>query len=129
MGTKQDKLSHNPTNIFHFNPTCELALANGSPYYHPPALLKQFEEELSPIMLFFAGEHDHVLKSYPTSESFIDNMYQLGLTKSSILMKSKSLEIISQHASAINFHPWGWSPAELHFFKNYKEWNAQKQLV
>ncbi|WP_430971868.1 hypothetical protein [Sunxiuqinia rutila] len=105
--------------IFHFNPTCELALVNGSPYYQAPALLRQFEEELAPIMLFFATANDHVLKENPISEDFKNQLNLLGLPANSIVSRKESLEIV-QHEPVL-LHPWGWSPAESNYLSAYTQ--------
>ncbi len=39
--------------IFYFNPTCEFAVANGSPNWQPNKLLKKMEDDLSVLPLFF----------------------------------------------------------------------------
>ncbi|WP_445591478.1 hypothetical protein [Sunxiuqinia sp. sy24] len=107
--------------IFHFNPTCELALANGSPYYQAPALLRQFEEELAPIMLFFASEEDHILKENPLPEAFKYQMGTLGIPTNLVLSKEKSLEIIQDEP--VHLNPWGWSPAESNYLSAYSQPN------
>lgn len=109
------------TRIYHFNPTCELALANGSPNYYAPALLQQFEEELAPIMQFFAAPDDHVLKAKKVSNAFIDKLYQFGLMNTSILDRSQSLEIVLGKDQPVDLQPWGWSSAELKFLDGYKD--------
>lgn len=120
MGFNLSTLQKSKTKIYHFNPTCELALANGSPNYHVPILLQQFEEELAPIMQFFAGPDDHVIKAQKVSNAFIDRMYQFGLMNTQILDRSNSLEIVLRKNQPVDLHPWGWSPAEVKFLNGYQ---------
>ena len=45
-------------NIFYFNPTCELAIANGSFSYMPPRLLRDFEQDCASLPFLFASPND-----------------------------------------------------------------------
>ena len=113
--------------IFHFNPTCEIAIANGSPYYLAPALLREFEEELAPIMMFFASEQDHVLKNEAVPDKFIDTMAKVGFFNSKILSKDASLEIIKPKNEFVELNPWGWSPAELNYLLPFNQRENRQQ--
>lgn len=105
--------------IFHFNPTCEIAIANGSPYYQAPALLRNFEEELAPILLFFANENDHVLKETAISTNFTESLTDLGISPGNLLSKQNSMEMVQQETVRLN--PWGWSPAEQNYLSGYNQ--------
>ncbi len=105
--------------IFHFNPTCELAIANGSPYYQAPAILREFEEELAPILLVFASSSDHVLKEKALPNQFMERLGELGLSSGSCLSKAQSLEALKNEP--VLLQPWGWSPAELNYLSDYRQ--------
>ena len=105
--------------IFHFNPTCEIAIANGSPYYQAPALLRNFEEELAPILLFFANENDHVLKETAISTSFAESLTDLGISPANLFSRKNSMEMVQQETVRLN--PWGWSPAEQNYLTGYNQ--------
>lgn len=105
--------------IFHFNPTCELAIANGSPHYQAPAILREFEEELAPILLLFASANDHVLKERPLPDQFIERMRELGLSSAPCMSKVQSLEVLT--SEPVLLQPWGWSPAALNFLATYEQ--------
>ena len=105
--------------IFHFNPTCELAIANGSAHYQAPAILREFEEELAPILSLFASDNDHVLKEGPLPNQFIVQMAELGLSSAAYLSKAQSQELVK--TEPVCLQPWGWSPAELNFLAGYHE--------
>ncbi len=54
--------------IFVYNPTCELAFANASGTYTPPANLAKFEADMASLMLFLADPDDYVLADEPDDE-------------------------------------------------------------
>jgi hypothetical protein len=108
--------------IYHFNPTCELAIANGSPYYQAPAILREFEEELAPILLLFASANDHVLKEKALPVQFMEQLNEMGLTAARCLPKAESLESLQNEP--VNLQPWGWSPAELNYLSDYRQPSA-----
>ena len=105
--------------IFHFNPTCELAIANGSPYYQAPAILREFEEELAPILLLFASSGDHVLKEGPIAGRYLEQIGELGLSTAQCLSKANSLETVENET--VLLQPWGWSPAESLYLSDYQQ--------
>lgn len=106
-------------NVFYFNPTCELAVANGSFSYMPPLLLQIMESDLSILPFIFGTSSDYVLTDDIPSPDFI-----LKLTDSGFVLPKFSgfpeLEVLPDHAIQ-TIQPWGWSPA-VHFkLKNIKE--------
>ena len=119
MKRQEQQLKYQPLKIFHFNPTCEIATANQSPYYQAPALLREFEEELAPLMLFFAGPDDHVLKERPVSNEFAGQLSQCGIAVPAIIKKQNSLELAGQRQ--VELHPWGWSPAATNYLSAYQQ--------
>lgn len=110
--------------IFHFNPTCEIAIANQSPYYNAPELLANFEEELATLMVFFANSGDHVLKEMGVDENFRKTLDLLGLSEVKLTSKKNSLELL--HNEAVELAPWGWSPAEVNYLSAYNQIKEQK---
>jgi hypothetical protein len=94
--------------IYIFNPTCELAIANDSVSYMPPTLLRQFEKDLAYILLWIAKPNDIVVCDQSPSEKFhntlIDNKIQILQFQS-----LKKLQNQAQHFNEIK--PWGWSRA------------------
>ncbi len=113
--------------IFHFNPTCEIAIANGSPFYQAPALLRNFEEELAPILLFFTSSNDFVLSSRTPSSRVVDTYKEFKLSQGELITKEKALK---QTANLpVQLSPWGWSSAELNYLSEFQQTNEQLQQV
>ena len=105
--------------IFFFNPTCESAIANGSPYYTPPARLRQFESDLGYLPAWLGEEKDWILVQGEIDEVYIKKMRQLGFRLPKIVHLGQA------HADEdwINrpkgrLRPWGWNPAVYHLFRN-----------
>lgn len=128
------------SNVYYFNPTCELAVLNGSFSYMPPLLLQEMERDLSTLPLVFANQNDFVLTENLPGSGFIQKLKDVGfkLPEFCRLANLEGLSIGSYEAIS----PWGWSPA-LHFkLKNLKEncsdefktspvfnWKKEHQLI
>jgi hypothetical protein len=98
--------------IYLFNPTCELAVANGSSYYMPPAQLRQFENELCTLPGILARPGDIVLVNQPISQKFIDQLECAGFDPPAFRMPDQVLsdpDFLTLEKGTL--FPWGWSPA------------------
>lgn len=106
-------------NVFYFNPTCELAVANGSFSYMPPLLLQEMERDLATLPFVFATKTDFVLTDDAPSEEFKRQLIDLGfeLPEFCSLAELESLPTNSFNA----IYPWGWSPAAHFKLRNLKE--------
>ena len=90
--------------LYVYNPTCDMAIENGTYSYMPPKALSVFENEITPLMAFLGDEHDYVLGNRQTTAHFKDFWQQLGIN----LPQFVSLQQLSQlKISAVQ--PWGWS--------------------
>lgn len=104
--------------IYFFNPTCELAIANGSPYYTAPARLRKFEEELAFLPAWLGRECDQVLVRGDVDILFMERMERLGFKLATPIGMTDALADpvwLSQPKGMLV--PWGWSPALYHLFK------------
>jgi len=128
------KVNTSQVSVFHFNPTCEIAIANGSPYYVPPAILCEFESNLAPIMLFFATKNDFVICNQIPGEAFIK---QLDLLQCP-LPRFITIEGLKEFANdnkqlEISLKSWGKSPAEANSFRFLKAghvlWDANLKAL
>ncbi len=98
--------------IYYYNPTCELAVANGSENYQAKALLKRFERDLDIIPAFIARSEDITLVYQMPSNQFIDDLNKAGIEISGLTLLEDSLNDASFAAVPKGIlHPWGWSPA------------------
>lgn len=94
-------------NIFYFNPTCELAIANGSFSYMPPRLLRDFEENCAALPFLFASKNDFVLMETKPSHEFIQKLTDYGFQ----MPVFASMKELVAESSFNHLLPWGWSPA------------------
>jgi len=98
--------------IFFFNPTCELAVANGSENYMAPAQLQKFENELSTLPWVLAHPEDIVLTDRLPAQQFTDRLENAGFKPSSFRAIESSLSDAVFLSSDKGFlFPWGWSPS------------------
>ena len=98
--------------IYYFNPTCELAVANCSANYMAPAGLVRFEKELCTLAGFLAQLKDIVIVDHKPPQEYIAQLEYAGfqlpeyhpaenlLADQRIIMADKGF-----------LFPWGWSPA------------------
>jgi len=127
-------------NIYYFNPTCELAVANGSFSYQPPLLLQEMEHDLSILPFVFCTENDIVLTEKPPSVIFLQKFEKLGFDLPRFCSLAELEALPGNSFDAI--YPWGWSPATHFKLKNLKEkcsetfklspvfnWNDEHQLL
>jgi hypothetical protein len=129
--------------IYYYNSTCELAIANGDINYQPPKLLKEFENELGVLPLYFAKKNDVILLNDLPPASFTDSLANAGFVIPNLVNIEDAKQNVDLVSSPKNFlFPWGWSPAahkELGIFKNscssifkkspvYKWSEKQKQI-
>lgn len=75
--------------LFYFNPTCEMAVLNGSRTYTPPRHLRDFEKELSLIPMWLASAEDIVLTEKGCSADFIDTIRNWGVQAPQFLLFSE----------------------------------------
>ena len=106
-------------NIYYFNPTCELAVANGSFSYQPPLLLQEMERDLSILPFAFCSENDFVLTENPPSSNFLHKLKIAGFALPRFCSLAE-LETLPDGSFAA-IYPWGWSQAAHFKLKNLKE--------
>jgi hypothetical protein len=78
LGRSLNQISMANPDVYYFNPTCELAVANGSFSYMPPHLLQEMERDLSILPFAFAHESDIVLTDNPPSPDFKMRLQNAG---------------------------------------------------
>jgi hypothetical protein len=104
--------------VFYFNPTCELAIANGSFSYMPPRLLRQFENDCSVLPFVFGNPRDFVLTDKIPSRDYILKLSDAGFE---IPEFCKLDELVSRNDESFDsIIPWGWSPAAHFILKDLK---------
>jgi hypothetical protein len=98
--------------IYLFNPTCELAVANGLVNYMAPAQLRKFEDELSTLPWVLAVPKDIILADKVPSHQFTDLLETAGFGLPSFLSLESTLSNATLFSTEKGFlFPWGWSPS------------------
>jgi hypothetical protein len=105
--------------IYYFNPTCELAVANGSFSYMPPLLLQKMERDLALLPFVFATKDDFLLAEILPSNKFIQQLKDWGFKVPKFRTLSE-LEAMPPDTFE-SICPWGWSPAAHFKLKNLKD--------
>ncbi len=108
--------------IFIYNPTCEMAIANGTVSFMPNKTLTKFKQDLDVLPLFFADKNNTVLVHQLPDEEFIKLLENAGVS----VPNFKQLELALADSDFIkmpkdSLHPWGWSPRIHHILKPFKE--------
>lgn len=111
-------------NIYYFNPTCELAVANGSFSYQPPLLLQKMESDLAILPFVFCTPGDFVLTEHKPSAEFRQKMELAGFNLPRFYSLAE-LETFPE-GSFDAIHPWGWSPAAHYRLNKLKENCSEK---
>ena len=98
--------------IYLFNPTCELAVANCSVNYMAPAQLRKFENELSTLPWILASSQDIILVDKVPSQQFTDQLETAGFSHPIFQPLESALSDTTFISAEKGFlFPWGWSPA------------------
>lgn len=104
--------------LYHFNPTCEMAVANSYDSYVLPVHLKAFENDLSTLPCFFGRSCDYVLTSRKTERKFTDYLHRLGFETPAFITSADEFE---SSTTLNSLRPWGWSPAEHRKLQPFKQ--------
>ncbi len=99
-------------NIYLFNATCEMAVANGHTSWQPNLLLQKMEEELGALPLFFARPNDALLVKKVPSQKYLEQLEKAGIKPPSFIkindLNKNTLFLTAPKKCLL---PWGWSPA------------------
>ena len=107
--------------VFIYNPTCEMAIANGTVSFMPNKLLTQFEKDLDVLPMYFANEQDIVLVHQQPDFNFISSLQKLGvkIPKFEVLQPAlNDTAFVSKPKQSLE--PWGWSPRVHHILRKLK---------
>ncbi|MFV0554251.1 MAG: hypothetical protein ACK5LR_06050 [Mangrovibacterium sp.] len=127
-------MSQQHPKLFHFNSTCEIAIANGSPYFNVSQLLKCFEQDLSAIMMVFASDGDCLLSERKSSVEFMQIAKQMNFPEVRFVTLSE-LKAMQESDMLLIFemHSWGASPAEDFYLKELHTkggaWRSEKLQI
>ena len=111
--------------LLYYNPTCEMAVQNGSVSYRPPLRLQLFERDLAEIMLWTSRPDDIVVADRP-SDRFVERWQSAGL-------QMPGFEPLRPHMAADHpdhtFAPWGASRAAAYLFYGKDRWNSHLRTL
>jgi hypothetical protein len=107
--------------IFVYNPTCEIAIANGTVSYMPNKMLARFEKDLDVLPMYFAKSKDVVLVNELPDQEFKSVLGKAGIDLPEFKLFDQSLQDQEFIKSAKeSLEPWGWSPRIHHIFRHLK---------
>ncbi len=95
--------------IYFFNPTCDFAIANGSPNWQPNQLLQKMEEDLDLLPAYLAASDDGILLYNYPSDLFLEDFRKTEFKFPCFIQRNKQNQISQNRIR--NIKPWGWSPA------------------
>ena len=105
--------------IYIFNPTCEMAIANGTKAWQPNKMLCRFEEDLALLPAYMAKKTDWVIVKKLPSDFFIKQLRKQGFQLPQLLLVADMLSKETVDTPKGKLNPWGWSPALYHKFKEW----------
>lgn len=108
--------------LFHFNATCEMAVANNTNTYTPPAYLKQFENDLELLPVYLATSNDYLLVNQLPSVQYLQQLGKIKPDLPKIDTKINLLKLFkSSEITLSKIAPWGWSPPEHKYLEPFKQ--------
>ena len=110
--------------LFLFNPTSEMAIANGEIAWQPNQTLQQFEKDLELLPYLFAKDNDILIVDEIPSKKFINKLKTIKDCSPEFIRKSEIRN--NFNLQNLSLQPWGWSPAAHHFLKPLKSKTSEK---
>ena len=97
--------------LYIFNPTNELAIADGGKGYIPSKYLAEFESNLDTLPFLFASPDDYVLVDNIPDKNWLESFSSREIPLPKFLKKEDLMSLIkSQEVVIEDITPWGWSP-------------------
>lgn len=108
-----------------FNPDCEMAIANGSKYYMPPANIVTMAEDLAVLPAFLGEAEDWVLVGSLPDSVFMSSVYGTLNMKVGFIQEAEVGTLGEVHGE-----PWGRSPKICHWLAGRglgEEWKPEQK--
>lgn len=102
--------------VFHFNPSCELEVANRIPFFSPPKQVQNVGLDGAQLPVFFIQSGDRVLVKHLPSCNFIKTLHEFNI-QSDVFLPIDKVNEINSHAFLMS--PWGWSPTQANHFEKW----------
>lgn len=90
--------------LYYFNPDTEMAIANGSPFYTPPANIVRMADELAYLPAYFSEQGDGIWMKQRPSPDFVESRLKIFNLSPRIFTEQETIP------SDLKPEPWGWSP-------------------
>ena len=123
---KQIRSMENRKRLWIFNPDCEMAIANGSKYYMPPANVVTMAEDLAVLPVFLGeSEDDWVLVRNLPDPAFMASVFEPLHLKAGFIQEAEA-GILGE----VKGEPWGWSPKMCHWLAERgmgEEWKTERK--
>ena len=122
---KQIRSMENRKRLWIFNPDCEMAIANGSKYYMPPANVVTMAEDLAVLPVFLGESEDWVLVRNLPDPVFMASVYEPLHLKAGFIQEAEA-GILGE----VKGEPWGWSPKMCHWLAERgmgEEWKTERK--
>lgn len=100
--------------LYLYNPTCDMAIENGTRSYMPPTALRCFEKDIAPILFLLANPEDYVIGENSEMNTFLSFWGNLGFKSPRFISKEMAIKM----NKTVSLKPWGWSQVVSHQFKN-----------
>jgi hypothetical protein len=118
----KNHIQYTEPKLFLFNPTSEMAIANGEVAWQPNRILQQFEKDLELLPYIFAQNNDYIVVNDLPASGFLNTLRLIRNISPTYLLKATLKdEHIIQKFKNLDLQPWGWSPASHHLLKNLKQ--------
>ena len=104
--------------IFHFNPTNEIAVFNNTVSYTPPAFLRKFEEDVSPLLGFAGGGGDMLISDNSSVEVLRNFWRDVGVELPGVIRTKEIAELNVD--DTVYPVPWGWNKSVHRLFSPLK---------
>ena len=113
-------------NIYIFNATNEMAIANGTVSFMPNKILTRFEHDLDILPICYADSEDIILVHQIPDNKFIESLQHVGMTIPHFKLFPQALtDQTFLRKEKAELRPWGWSPRIHHQLAPFKSQCSQ----
>ena len=116
-------------NIYIFNATNEMAIANGTVSFMPNRILTRFEQDLDILPICYAESEDVILVHQLPDAKFLESLQNVGLKIPRFELFPQALTnrlFLKEEKSELK--PWGWSPRIHHQLASFKSQCSQAYI-
>nr|WP_321450559.1 hypothetical protein [uncultured Carboxylicivirga sp.] len=101
--------------IYIYNPTCDMAVENGTLSYMPSTLLRKFEDDISPLLSLMASAKDILITNNQSYTEFVNFWENAGFEQPSYINWESTKNLNKDYKVS----PWGWSPVIAHRLRQF----------